>query len=201
MARTGWSSSASTRRSSRSSAIRPTSPRRSPTSASAIRSRSTIATALERAQEQLLAGALLLRCAGRLRYHHYGEGEYDLSERVIRQLLAEAGHAPAGAMTSVSARRRRSRGRVGEIGSPETYIGYYRAERFARPAGCCTTPPKTYAAAPLALNQWALEGRWTDQRAERALACAPERRSVSASTRATCTWCSARRPASRCASA
>ena len=40
---------------------------------------------------------------GRIRYHHFGEGEYDMSERVIRQLLAEAGHAPAGAMTSVSA--------------------------------------------------------------------------------------------------
>src|SRR5689334_234601 len=33
---------------------------------------------------------------GRIRYHHFGEGDYQGSERVIRQLLAEAGHAPAG---------------------------------------------------------------------------------------------------------
>src|SRR3954469_10456630 len=40
---------------------------------------------------------------GRVRYHHFGEGDYDGSERVIRQLLAEAGHAPAGSMTGVNA--------------------------------------------------------------------------------------------------
>ena len=33
---------------------------------------------------------------GRIRAHHFGEGDYDDSERVIRQLLAEAGHPPAG---------------------------------------------------------------------------------------------------------
>src|SRR3954467_12672716 len=40
---------------------------------------------------------------GRVRYHHFGEGDYAMSERVIRQLLAEAGHAPAGTMATVSA--------------------------------------------------------------------------------------------------
>src|SRR3954468_5039075 len=40
---------------------------------------------------------------GRIRFHHFGEGEYAMSERVIRQLLAEAGHAPAGDMTAVAA--------------------------------------------------------------------------------------------------
>src|SRR3982750_3014790 len=39
---------------------------------------------------------------GRVRYHHFGEGDYAMSERVIRQLLAEAGHAPAGGMTAVA---------------------------------------------------------------------------------------------------
>src|SRR6185503_12156637 len=34
---------------------------------------------------------------GRIRYHHFGEGNYEFSERVIRQLLAEAGHAPMDA--------------------------------------------------------------------------------------------------------
>ncbi|HWU93352.1 MAG TPA: cytochrome c biogenesis protein CcdA, partial [Sphingomicrobium sp.] len=100
---------------------------------------------------------------GRLRYHHHGEGEYDLSERVIRQLLAEAGHAPAGAMTNVSAAGTEAAA-SGRIGSPETYIGYYRAERFASPGGLLHDAAKTYSAAPLVLNQWDLQGRWIDQR-------------------------------------
>ena len=32
---------------------------------------------------------------GRIRYHHFGEGDYAESEKVIQQLLAEAGHANA----------------------------------------------------------------------------------------------------------
>ena len=43
---------------------------------------------------------------GRVRYHHFGEGEYDMSERVIRQLLAEAGHAPAGSHERGAGKRR-----------------------------------------------------------------------------------------------
>src|SRR3982750_3599701 len=67
---------------------------------------------------------------GRVRYHHFGEGDYAMSERVIRQLLAEAGHAPAGAMTGVSATGAEAAAAQKEIGSPETYIGYARADRF-----------------------------------------------------------------------
>ncbi len=76
-----------------------------------------------------------------IRYHHYGEGEYDMSERVIRQLLAEAGHAPAGAMTQRQRGGARRRRRRAEIGSPETYIGYDRAERFASPGGLLHDQP------------------------------------------------------------
>ena len=100
---------------------------------------------------------------GRLRYHHHGEGEYDLSERVIRQLLAEAGHAPAGTMTTVQASGTEAAA-SGQIRSPETYIGYYRAERFASPGGLLHDSAKTYTAAPLSLNQWDFQGQWIDQR-------------------------------------
>src|SRR5690348_9706541 len=65
---------------------------------------------------------------GRIRYFHHGEGEYAMSERVIRQLLAEAGHAPSGTMAQEDAAGSEVAA-SGEIGSPETYIGYYRAER------------------------------------------------------------------------
>jgi cytochrome c biogenesis protein CcdA/thiol-disulfide isomerase/thioredoxin len=100
---------------------------------------------------------------GRIRYFHHGEGEYAMSERVIRQLLAEAGHAPSGTMaqeTAVGSEAAAS----GQIGSPETYIGYYRAERFVSPGGLIHDQPKTYASAPLSLNDWSLGGSWVDQR-------------------------------------
>jgi cytochrome c biogenesis protein CcdA/thiol-disulfide isomerase/thioredoxin len=102
---------------------------------------------------------------GRIRYHHFGEGDYDLSERVIRQLLAEAGHAPAGQpMRPIVGSGTEAAAAINEIGSPETYIGYARAERFASPGGLLQDQPKTYAPAPLELNQWSLEGSWLDSR-------------------------------------
>jgi cytochrome c biogenesis protein CcdA/thiol-disulfide isomerase/thioredoxin len=101
---------------------------------------------------------------GRVRYFHHGEGEYAMSERVIRQLLAEAGHAPASGMAQAKATGAEAAAAFNEIGSPETYIGYARADRFASPGGLLHDRPKTYAAAPLALNQWSLEGQWIDQR-------------------------------------
>jgi len=101
---------------------------------------------------------------GRVRYHHFGEGEYDMSERVIRQLLAEAGHAPAGSMSSAQANGTEAAADLAEVGSPETYIGYYRADRFASPGGLLHDQAKTYAAAPLQLNQWSFDGPWMDAR-------------------------------------
>jgi cytochrome c biogenesis protein CcdA/thiol-disulfide isomerase/thioredoxin len=102
---------------------------------------------------------------GRIRYHHFGEGDYAMSERVIRQLLAEAGHAPKqAAMASARASGTEAAADIDDIRSPETYIGYARAERFVSPGGLQRDEPKTYAAAPLTLNQWALEGPWIDSR-------------------------------------
>jgi len=101
---------------------------------------------------------------GRVRYHHFGEGDYAMSERVIRQLLADAGHAPAGGMSVAQGSGAEAQSNFSEIGSPETYIGYYRADRFASPGGLVHDQPKTYESAPLELNQWSLEGQWIDQR-------------------------------------
>ncbi len=101
---------------------------------------------------------------GRIRYFHHGEGEYAMSERVIRQLLAEAGHAPAEGMSQESASGAEAAAAFGEIGSPETYIGYYRAERFVSPGGLVHDKPKTYAPSSLELNDWALAGDWIDNR-------------------------------------
>lgn len=101
---------------------------------------------------------------GRVRYHHFGEGEYDVSERVIRQLLAEAGHAPAGRMSTAAAFGTEAAADLAQVGSPETYIGYDRADRFASPGGLVHDRANLYSGAPLDLNQWSFEGPWIDAR-------------------------------------
>lgn len=98
---------------------------------------------------------------GRVRYHHFGEGDYDRSERVIRQLLSEAGRAPDAGGARAEIAGVGTQAAQGSLGSHETYIGYARAENFASPGGHVRDAAHDYAAAPLSLNQWSLVGRWT----------------------------------------
>jgi len=98
---------------------------------------------------------------GRIRYHHFGEGEYVQSERVIQELLKEngatgldrnaVGISADGAEAPPSA----------DVQSPETYVGYGRAERFASPERFASDSRRTYSppASP-SLNQWGLSGSW-----------------------------------------
>jgi cytochrome c biogenesis protein CcdA/thiol-disulfide isomerase/thioredoxin len=98
---------------------------------------------------------------GRQRYHHFGEGKYEESEMVIRQLLAEAGRAPkAGGMAEATAIGAEQDAAPSDLRSPETYVGYARTDRFASPGGQAKDVAKPYSAAPLALNDWSLEGQW-----------------------------------------
>ena len=102
---------------------------------------------------------------GHVRYYHHGEGEYALSERVIRQLLAEAGHAPKDmALAKADASGAEAASSFGDVQSGETYIGYARAANFASPGGLQRDAAKIYAGAPLSLNAWSLEGNWLDRR-------------------------------------
>jgi cytochrome c biogenesis protein CcdA/thiol-disulfide isomerase/thioredoxin len=103
---------------------------------------------------------------GRVRYHHFGEGNYAMSERVIRQLLAEAGRAPKDVgMAQASAAGAQAAAAISDIGSPETYVGYGRGANFASPGGLLHDRPKSYAIPQqLQLNAWALEGQWLDGR-------------------------------------
>jgi len=99
---------------------------------------------------------------GRQRYHHFGEGRYDESEKVIRQLLAEAGRAPRDAgMAQASTTGAEAAAAKATLKSPETYIGYGRADRFVSPGGSAKDAAKDYRPSNIALNQWTLEGRWT----------------------------------------
>ncbi|ABF08056.1 cytochrome c biogenesis protein DipZ [Cupriavidus metallidurans] len=101
---------------------------------------------------------------GRVRFHHFGEGEYEKSEAVIRQLLAEAGHADVTkvAMTADNAMHGvEMPADASTLRSQETYVGYARAENFASPGGARPDQSKDYAApAHPTLNEWGLAGNW-----------------------------------------
>ena len=100
---------------------------------------------------------------GQIRHHHYGEGEYQQSEMVIQQLLAEAGSAGISRdLVSVDARGVEAPADWATLRSPENYTGYERTENFASPGGVLPGKPHLYTApAELRLNHWALSGNWT----------------------------------------
>jgi thiol-disulfide isomerase/thioredoxin len=100
---------------------------------------------------------------GRVRQHHFGEGEYERSEAAIQRLLAEAGVAgPRDGVVSAAAGGVEVAADWENLKSPETYVGYGRAQNFASRGGAHADRRRLYAApARLALNQWALAGEWT----------------------------------------
>ena len=100
---------------------------------------------------------------GRIRHHHFGEGEYAQSEMVIQQLLAENGSAGAGTeMVSPDARGLEAPADWATLRSAENYTGYDRTENFASPGGGVPGKPHAYTVpARLGLNDWALSGDWT----------------------------------------
>ena len=100
---------------------------------------------------------------GHIRHHQFGEGQYDRSELIIQQLLAEAGSGGIGHdLVSVDARGAEAAADWGNLKSPETYVGYECTANFASPGGAVVDKRRVYAApARLRLNQWALAGDWT----------------------------------------
>jgi cytochrome c biogenesis protein CcdA/thiol-disulfide isomerase/thioredoxin len=116
---------------------------------------------------------------GRIRYHHFGEGDYAESERVIQQLLREAGAAKvADGLISASAEGVQLAPDMNEVQSPETYVGYQRSEHFVPETGLVPDKLKSYSPpSQLALNDWSLGGQWTVG-SERATSSAPSSRIV-----------------------
>ena len=99
----------------------------------------------------------LVDARGRVRYVHFGEGEYDATEGAIRSLLAEAGREHLG---------RHARARVetpSNVATPESYLGSERAERFLNGAienGTHDYDLPRRAVAALPPHHLAYEGRW-----------------------------------------
>jgi thiol-disulfide isomerase/thioredoxin len=107
--------------------------------------------------------AYIADAEGRIRHHQFGEGGYEECERVIQQLLRDAGadgvpdDLVAGAGDGFEAQADWA-----NLGTPETYLGYDQAERFASHGGAKLDQARTYAVPErLRLNQWALSGDWT----------------------------------------
>ncbi len=99
---------------------------------------------------------------GRIRHHHFGEGDYEGSEQVIQQLLKENGATSVSrAAINVSATGAEAAPDNQDVRSHETYIGYERAEHFASAPTIAQDASKAYVPRPrLSLNQWALSGTW-----------------------------------------
>ncbi|HEX6629000.1 MAG TPA: thioredoxin family protein [Gemmatimonadaceae bacterium] len=97
---------------------------------------------------------------GTLRFHHFGEGNYDGTERTIQRLLNEAGKKTDGQLVQVNPRGLEVAADYGTLRSPENYLGYRQGEGFA--SDLAEDTAKDYSVpARLGLNQWALSGNWT----------------------------------------
>jgi len=103
---------------------------------------------------------------GQIRHHRFGEGDYEMSEMILQQLLTEAGSGSTDqALVSVDATGVEAAADWDSLRSPENYLGYERTQNFASSDGAVLDTPHVYAAPTrLPLNHWALAGDWTVQR-------------------------------------
>lgn len=92
---------------------------------------------------------------GRLRYIHFGEGKYDESEKVIQELLREAGQTVSVPLGQAGA----SPFRIGQ--TSETYFGLARAERFRSDQALAIGQTAYTVSQDLAPQTWAFQGDWT----------------------------------------
>ena len=94
---------------------------------------------------------------GIIRDQHFGEGRYERSERGIQQLLGVERE-----LVSLEGRGVEAEADWDHLRTPETYLGYWRGERFASSRGAAYDERRAYELPErLHLNHWALAGEWT----------------------------------------
>ena len=94
---------------------------------------------------------------GVIRDHHFGEGRYEQSERVIQRLLGVERE-----LVSVEGLGVEAEADWDNLRTPETYLGYARSERFTSPDGAAFDERHAYELPDrLRFNHWALAGEWT----------------------------------------
>jgi pimeloyl-ACP methyl ester carboxylesterase/thiol-disulfide isomerase/thioredoxin len=104
----------------------------------------------------------LVDARGQIRYHHFGEGEYEHLERAIQQLLLEAGSDGCDrGLVLVQASGVEAAAQTGSLESPENYLGVDRTTNFDPRRGELLGRRRLYVApAQMDLNHWALVGDW-----------------------------------------
>ena len=104
----------------------------------------------------------LVDAKGRIRYHHFGEGDYGEIERVIQELLKEnEATGLASGTTGVSGVGVEAAHDWTDERSPETYIGYRQAQNFASPEKVHKDSIQIFSTpGKLSLNHWGLSGSW-----------------------------------------
>jgi thiol-disulfide isomerase/thioredoxin len=100
---------------------------------------------------------------GHIRHHYFGEGGYEDSENVLRQLLADAGVVDLpNRITQVRAHGIEEPADWHNVRSSETYLGFERSRAFASPGGAFLDEAREYSIPRrLRTNEWALDGAWT----------------------------------------
>jgi len=94
---------------------------------------------------------------GIIRDEHFGEGRYERSERVIQQLLGVERE-----LVDVEGVGVEAPADWDQLGTPETYLGYERTERFASQGDSAFDARHAYEVpGRLPSNHWALAGEWT----------------------------------------
>ncbi|WP_428833203.1 redoxin domain-containing protein [Micromonospora coerulea] len=94
---------------------------------------------------------------GVIRDHHFGEGRYEQSERVVQRLLGIERE-----LVPVEGLGVEAEADWGHLRTPETYLGYSRSEHFASPDGAAFDERRAYELPEsLPVNHWALAGEWT----------------------------------------
>jgi thiol-disulfide isomerase/thioredoxin len=96
---------------------------------------------------------------GEIRFHHFGEGRYEESERAVQELLGVDDD-----LVSIDGPGLEAQADWVNLESPETYLGYGLAERFASPGGMGDERKVYTVPDTLGLNRWALAGEWTIRR-------------------------------------
>lgn len=91
---------------------------------------------------------------GRVRYVHFGEGEYGKKEKIIRELLDEAGHEVTGPDSGASGIEVSA-----GVTTPESYLGSLRAQRFVNGSIAIGTHDFGEPSKP-PVNELAYSGRW-----------------------------------------
>ena len=100
---------------------------------------------------------------GRIRFHHFGEGEYPMTEMVIQRLLVgEDADGVEQDLVMVEPHGLEVAADWQTLRSPETYVGYRQSTGFVQEGVASFDEPRVYTLpGPLGLNEWGLSGNWS----------------------------------------